>query len=648
MFDRGITRQRYGIGNAARNKRLHGSHHVKLRLNGELPAEYGKVFFADMRCVFQAVRAAGIGVGTCDLVCAEAYMAQHIEARIMQLRIVHLQHVAAEAFSQYERIKRMPQMRRTHQRHVYRHQLLVFEPARGQRFMANRRRPRQRAMAAHMHDNILNLPGIIAQPLQPRDHRAVELALHTAARMRPHFHQLRKRRHPGSSCIKQRQQPRARRHQTDLGVAITILVAANHRQIPHSLHGLAQTGIRQAGMVKRRRADIDRTQILRAAKRRFVMLPHQPHYPVTIGGISLKGAKLTRQLGGSGIAGAGHQRCHPRRHGPAFLAVIGIAHLHEHRAQVTIAQAHRAETVGVARNLARGILRHSNGDIEHHHQQAREMLERGDIKLARFIDEMHQIKRSDIAGRIIEEQKFPARAGRGNRPLFGAAVPGFDGIAELHRRLAGCPAGLRDLPDQLLGGEFADCYPVATPVQGPYTSFAYCMQKMIGHPYRHARLMRADGEKHLGIRLAVKHRQRNLAEALRRVILDARDVTFRHLRLARGQFRFGNRGLLARLKRRQQCLEVSVQLPRTGHQGCRFIFFRRFPAHEGFNLRVVDIYQHQLFHLRGTAARFNRPGRLIADTQETDQPAGIGAAGKRLLRTADGGHITARARAIFK
>ena len=133
------------------------------------------------------------------------------------------------------------------------------------------------------------------------------------------------------------------------------------------------------------------------------------------------------------------------------VAVVGNAHRHQQRAEIGVAQAQRAEIVRVPGDLLGGIAGVIDDDLLRQNHRVDGMAERLHVEIAVRADELHQIQRRQIAGRIVQEHVLRAGIrGVDARGLLGS-VPAVDGGIELHAGIAALMRGFGDLAHQLAG-----------------------------------------------------------------------------------------------------------------------------------------------------------------------------------------------------
>ena len=151
---------------------------------------------------------------------------------------------------------------------------------------------------------------------------------------------------------------------------------------------------------------------------------------------------------------AGHQS----RDGAAKIAAgVGIVRhgqRHQQRAEIGVAEAQRAKVVRILRDAVgriAGVI-HQNflrGD-GHVHGVA----ESFNVELIVRAQELQQIERSQIAGRVVEEHIFRARIRSVDAIRGLAGVPAIDRGVVLHAGIAALPRGFGHAVQQFAGAEF--------------------------------------------------------------------------------------------------------------------------------------------------------------------------------------------------
>ena len=112
-------------------------------------------------------------------------------------------------------------------------------------------------------------------------------------------------------------------------------------------------------------------------------------------------------LGAGGVAFAGEDGGQAAQIAPALVAVVGDAGLHEHGAEVGVAEAERAEVVASSGDLLGGEAGHQHGDFQHDRPEPDAVLESLDVESPGFgVEEGEDVEGAKIAGGVVEEHVF--------------------------------------------------------------------------------------------------------------------------------------------------------------------------------------------------------------------------------------------------
>ncbi len=128
----------------------------------------------------------------------------------------------------------------------------------------------------------------------------------------------------------------------------------------------------------------------------------------------------------------------------ALVGVVGHPERHQQRAEIRVAEAELAERAGVLRDLVGRIRGIVDDDILRRDHHVDRVAECAHVELAAIVDELHQVERREIAGRVVEMHVLAARIRRVDASAGGAGVPEVDGGVELHAGVAACVRGLGD------------------------------------------------------------------------------------------------------------------------------------------------------------------------------------------------------------
>ena len=225
-----------------------------------------------------------------------------------------------------------------------------------------------------------------------------------------------------------------RREHGNLRVAIAKLLAERVCLVPNLR--------RRIGEIRRQRARVD-------AISRSTMLVDDSQERLFIETVAGERTKLVGDSCGLRVRLAGENRRHRCRVIATFVAVIRKTASHQHRAEVGVADAQGAEGVGVALDGFGRIRRIIDNDFLRCDDDAQRGSISLDVESVRIRVEAHQIQRSEIARRVVEEHVFGARIRCVDARCVGARIPVVHGRVELHAGIAADPRRLRHLAHQL-------------------------------------------------------------------------------------------------------------------------------------------------------------------------------------------------------
>ena len=162
------------------------------------------------------------------------------------------------------------------------------------------------------------------------------------------------------------------------------------------------------------------------------------------------------------------------------------------------------------------------------------MLERADIDGAVGLAEPHQVQRSEIARRVVQEHVLRTRVGRIDASGRGATVPVVDGRIELHAGIGRMPGCLGDAVPQGGGAHGLGDLAARALGQRPVAVGLDRTQKLVGDPHRVVRVLAGYRGIGLGLPVGVESWEFDMAVALAGELDDPRDVVLRQLGLAGG------------------------------------------------------------------------------------------------------------------
>ena len=144
------------------------------------------------------------------------------------------------------------------------------------------------------------------------------------------------------------------------------------------------------------------------------------------------------------VSFAGHDGGDRATERPAFHAVVTVTVTHDKRADIRVTEPERAEDMRVLRDFFDRIARVIDNDLLRSDENAHRRFESLDIKIAVGGLELHQIKRREIAGRVVEEEVLTTWVGRILPACAFTGVPFVDRRIELHSGIATDPSALGD------------------------------------------------------------------------------------------------------------------------------------------------------------------------------------------------------------
>ena len=144
----------------------------------------------------------------------------------------------------------------------------------------------------------------------------------------------------------------------------------------------------------------------------------------------------------------GHDRSDGATKRATFHAVIAVAIAHHERAEVSVTEPERAKDMRILRDFFDGVAGVIDNNFLRGNEDAHRRFEAFDIKHAIRFFELHQIKRSQIAGGVIEEKVLTAWISRILPACSFAGMPFVYGGIELHPGIAADVSSFRDFAEQ--------------------------------------------------------------------------------------------------------------------------------------------------------------------------------------------------------
>ena len=186
------------------------------------------------------------------------------------------------------------------------------------------------------------------------------------------------------------------------------------------------------------------------------VLAHDPLVRLGVAGVAVVGADHAGHLGRTPVGGAGHQRGDRAGQRAPTVGVVGQAGRHQQRAEVGVADAELAVGAGGLADLLGREVGEADRDVHRRDDELDRLDEPLDLEATVGAEELHQVERRQVAGRVVEVQVLGARVGRGDPAGLGAGVPVVDRVVVLQARVGALPRGLRDRAEQLAGVDGLD------------------------------------------------------------------------------------------------------------------------------------------------------------------------------------------------
>ncbi len=268
---------------------------------------------------------------------------------------------------------------------------------------------------------------------------------------------------------------------------------------------------------------------------------------------------------------------------------------HQQGAEVGVADAQLTEGAGVVADLLRREVREADGDVHRGDDELDDLGEalgvEGLVALAVVVQELHQVERGEVAGRVVQVHVLAARVRRGDAAGLGAGVPVVDHTVVLDARVGTGPRGLGELAEERLGVDLLD------DLTGHAGTQAELGAVLDG---RHELVVHADGV--VGV-----------------LVLDGRDV-----------------------------VAAQVHVEARVAQGADLLLLLHLGLDEGLDVRVVHVQDDHLGGAAGGAARLDRSCGRVGAAHEGDRTRGVAAGGEELLGGADAGEVQAGAGAALE
>ena len=316
--DRCRVRHVDSLGNRPGNERLGCRHHADVGVGGQLTRALGPtavgtvedlhVLGLQVRRTLDRHRAANVLIRRLDVFCTEAHAPEHVEVKVVQLRIGETKHVAAEIVAKAEAVEGKLELERRAQRSFDRLQLLIIEAARTQAVVVDAWRVRQRTRADCVSDDVVDLIAAVTEVLQRQRHRLVDDLEVAAAGELLELHQRKVRLDPGGVAIHDETDGARRGDHGGLGVAVAVLLAFAQRTIPCRLGGVDQRRNRAVIGHQRDGQDGEVFVAFGLAVGRATVVADDPQHRRSIALVAREGPALGCDFCRCRVGHTGHQR----------------------------------------------------------------------------------------------------------------------------------------------------------------------------------------------------------------------------------------------------------------------------------------------------------------------------------------------------
>ena len=213
------------------------------------------------------------------------------------------------------------------------------------------------------------------------------------------------------------------------------------------------------------------------------------------------------------------------------------------------------------------------------------------LPLPSSLQELHQVQRGEVAGRVVQVHVLAARVRAVDPAGLRAGVPVVDGVVVLDAGVGAGPGGLGHLAEERLGVDLLD--------------------DLAGHAGAQAEL--AAGLD--GLHELVVHADRVVGV----LVLDGRDV-----------------------------VAAQVHVEARVAQGADLLLLLHLGLDEVLDVGVVDVEDDHLGRAAGGATGLDRSGGGVGAAHEGDGTGGVAAGGEQLLGGADAGEVQAGAGAALE
>ena len=323
--------------------------------------------------------------------------------------------------------------------------------------------------AEQVGQDVLSLLVGVAQILESRRHALVRDLEVTAARELLELHEREVRLYARRVAIHQQTDGTGGSQHGDLRVAVAVLLAERQRQIPVLASRAHERG-RRLGSVDA----VSRIAMLRDhAKHGVAVLVEASERAHHRGFFSAHRVSVT--------AHDGRQRSGPS---PTLIGVVGNALEHEECPEIGVAQAQRPIVMRVLGDTLRRIAREVHEQLLADDEHAASVPIRFYVERTVFLQELHQIQRRQVAGRIIEEHVLRAGVRGVDAVGIGRGVPIVDRRVVLNAWICAGPSGFRHhLPERARLISLHDLVLVGPSAGRPLLAPLHGTHELIGHAH---------------------------------------------------------------------------------------------------------------------------------------------------------------------
>ena len=625
--------------------------------------EDGKMLRLEVRGALEGHGPAAISVGGVDLGSGEAERAQHVEGDVVELLWTQAEHAGAERLAQGPFVEGELDVEGAGQSRFQRLERAFPEALGTERLVVDPGRALERAVADGIADHVLDLGLAIAQGAERLRHRVVDDPEIAAAGERLELHQREVGLDAGGVAVHHQADGAGRRDHRGLGVAVAMKLAGLQRAVPCPSGRRDQLGVGTRSGVQRHRAHRKPFVVLVFAPGGAAVVANDAQHRLAVVCESGERAQLFRHFRRGGVGRAGHERGDRGGERAALVAVIGQARGHQEAADVGVAQAQGAVSVGQLGDPPGRELGHQHRDLEHDRPQPHGVLEGRHVEPSVLAPEGHQVERGQIARRVVEEHVLRARVGGVDPAAHRAGVPFIDGGVELEPGVGRGPGGVADLLPQVPGSHGLGDLAVGAADEIPFTVGLHLLQEGVGDAHRVVGVLPGDGKVGFRIPVGVVGLDLDAGIALGGELNGPLDVVLRDHRLARGD----HRGLELRVASRVEARlvlgaavrgvvaagrddGVQALVRELGARDHRrdLLLLRHFPVDERLDVGVVDVDGDHLGGAPGGAAGLDGARGPVADFEEAHQPRRLAATRQGLVLGPERGEVGSGAGAVLE